>query len=74
MLHRIASLTSTLRCRMRRRAVERELLELVARLPQEPERRSTYQRLVEEHTRLAAGDDSGDGQDDFDQRPAQRAA
>jgi hypothetical protein len=54
MLQPIATLTDTLRGQMRRRTVERQLLDLVARLPEHPESRATYQRLLEEHMRLEA--------------------
>jgi hypothetical protein len=65
MLEPLASWTHTLRGQMRRRAVERQLLDVVARLPQEPESRWVYQRLLEEHMKLAvAAEDSGRGQHD----------
>lgn len=75
MLEPIAALTNTLRGQMRRRTVERELLDLVARLPEHPESRSAYQRLVEEHMRLSAtASPSGRRQDDFHQRASERPA
>jgi hypothetical protein len=53
MLHFISAWTQSMRSKMRRRAVQRRLLDVVARLPYEPESRSTYQHLVDEHMRLA---------------------
>lgn len=73
MLEPLASWTHTLRGQLRRRAVERELLDVVARLPLEPESRSAYQRLLEEHLKLAvAAEGSGRGQYDFHPRAAER--
>jgi hypothetical protein len=53
MLQLLSSWTRSMRGEIERRAVQRRLLDLVARLPYEPESRSTYQHLVEEHIRLA---------------------
>jgi hypothetical protein len=55
MLHILSAWTQSMRCEIRRRAIQRRLLEVVARLPYEPESRSTYQHLVDEHMRLAQG-------------------
>lgn len=73
MLHPLASWTNSLRGEMRRRSVERQLLDVVARLPEEPLSRVTYQRLLEEHMKLAAAAEaSGGRQRDFHQRTAER--
>lgn len=75
MLEPLASWTHTLRDQMRRRAVERQLLDIVARLPREPQSRSAYQRLLEEHMKLAvAAEDSGRGQHDFHARAAEHGS
>ena len=42
-----------MRSEIRRRAIQRRLLEVVARLPYEPESRSTYEHLIDELMRLA---------------------
>jgi hypothetical protein len=52
MLRTLTTFTHTLRDEIRRRAVERQLLEVVARLPDQPESRSDYQRLLDEHLAL----------------------
>jgi hypothetical protein len=43
----------TLRCEWQRRQLQRRLLDVVARLPYEPESRCTYQALLDEQLRLA---------------------
>ena len=53
MLHSLSAWTETLRCRMRQRTVEREMMEVASRLPDEPESRCKYQRLLDEHLQLA---------------------
>jgi hypothetical protein len=52
MLHFISAWTRSMRSEIHRRAIQRRLLEVVARLPYEPESRSAYQHLVDEHMRL----------------------
>lgn len=54
MIQPIALLTETLRSSLNRRRLERRLMQVVARLPDEPESRCMYQHLLEEHMRLAA--------------------
>jgi hypothetical protein len=53
MLHFLSAWTESMRSEIRRRVIQRRLLEVVARLPYEPESRSTYQHLVEELMGLA---------------------
>ena len=73
MVEALATLSNTVRGQMHRRKLERQLLDLVARLPEHPESRSAYQRLVEEHTKLAAGaESSGQRQHHFHQRATER--
>lgn len=59
MLRTFTTFTHTLREEIRRRSVERQLLDIVARLPDRPESRSDYQRLLDEH--LALSHDDGHG-------------
>ena len=42
-----------MRSEIHRRAIQRRLQELVARLPYEPESRSAYQQLLDEHMRAS---------------------
>ena len=53
MVQLLASLSVSLRCEWRRRQLQRRLLDVVARLPYEPESRCTYQALLDEQLRLA---------------------
>lgn len=53
MVQLFASLSVSLRCEWRRRQLQRRLLDVVARLPYEPESRCTYQALLDEQLRLA---------------------
>ncbi|MCC2675374.1 MAG: hypothetical protein K0R58_2321 [Ramlibacter sp.] len=53
MLHFVSAWTRSMRCEIRRRTIQRRLLEVVARLPYEPERRVAYQHLVDDYMRLA---------------------
>ena len=53
MQHFLSAWTQSMRGEIRRRAIQRRLLEVVARLPYEPESRSTYEHLVDELMRLA---------------------
>lgn len=74
MVEPLATWTNTLRGQLRRRTVERQLLDLVAQLPEHPESRSAYQRLLEEHMKLAAqAESSGRRKHDFHQRASERA-
>ena len=61
MLHSFSAWTETLRSRIHQRSVERELLELASRLPDEPENRCKYQRLLDEHLQLACRAHDGPG-------------
>jgi len=49
----LASWTLTLRGEWQRRRLQRRLLDVVARLPYEPESRCTYQALLDEQLHLA---------------------
>jgi hypothetical protein len=61
MLFTHAHWLDALRDRMQRHALENELLELASRLPDEPECRCAYQRLLDEHMQRAArGSSSAD--------------
>ena len=53
MVRLLASLSVSLRCEWRRRQLQRRLLDVVARLPYEPESRCTYQALLDEQLSLA---------------------
>jgi hypothetical protein len=53
MLHFVSAWTRSMRCEIRRRAIQRRLLDVVARLPYEPESRVDYQHLVDDYMRLA---------------------
>lgn len=52
MVQLIHSWRATLRCEWQQRQLQRRLLDLVARLPYEPESRCTYQALLDEQLRL----------------------
>jgi hypothetical protein len=53
MVQLIHSWRASLRCEWQRRQVQRRLLDVVARLPYEPESRCAYQALLDEQLRLA---------------------
>jgi hypothetical protein len=52
-----------------RRRLEREILEFASRLDREPQQRSRYQSLVEEHSSLCCGGRHGAHANSFE-RPA----
>lgn len=54
MLHSFAHWTDAVRVGIRRRALQKELFDVASKLPDEPEARCAYQRLLEEHLRLSS--------------------
>lgn len=62
MLHSLLRWTGTLQCRIRRRALERQLMDAAAQLCDHPESRCFYQSLLDEHMRLVRTGPSRSGE------------